>query len=68
MQCQVDRVESHSGAHSQHILELRNYLVSVGAQLESVRDTGTSAVRILHDEILASRPVAEDLDVRDVTL
>ena len=68
MQYQVDRVEVNSGTHSQHLLELRDHLVSFGAQLESVRDTGTAAVRILHDEIHASRPAAEDLDVRDGSL
>eukprot|EP00959_Pyramimonas_sp_CCMP1952_P128183 2680756-Pyramimonas_sp.AAC.1 len=48
-------MESHRGADSRTIQALHDYLVRMEAQFVTVRDTGTAAVRTLHDELLMVR-------------
>ena len=51
-QYQVDRLQAHSGEKEGQIQQIRDYLLAIEAQLANVRDTGASALRRVHDEVV----------------
>eukprot|EP00959_Pyramimonas_sp_CCMP1952_P314928 6591939-Pyramimonas_sp.AAC.1 len=50
-------MESHRGSDSSTIQTLYDYLLRIEAQLVSVKDTGTAAIRTVHDELLTARQI-----------
>ena len=64
VQYQVDRAES---LHCEQFAGMRDYLQALESQLMQVRDSGSIAVRTLHDELHAYRAIARPADDIELT-